>query len=804
MRNVLLLLFLLAVSLASQCQVRMAGIVRTNDGQPLESATVLLHRHKDSILIRSAMTASTGQFQFRRLSPGTYFLSVTSVGYEGYASGVVQLDSGTSREMVVVLHPTAKDLRTVSVTKKRPFLEWKLDKMVVNVESSPFFTPGMSALEILERSPGIEVDYVRNTIGLITRPGTTIFINGRRSYFSGADLLNYLRGLPAGSIEQVEIMSQPSAKYDADNVGGVINIVLKRNQADGLTGSVTASGVFGYYFKTRDNLMLNWRQDKVNLNFTMGISDNKTYNDQHTQTSFRNAYGLPFYQYQDFQTSMITDSRAYTPHLAMDIQVSKSSSLGVGLQGLFSTNRSSAGGWVDLLDSLGNLVRRQPVPSVSRNTVSSPGVNVNWLQKWGGGRELTADADYVRYHSPVTQDSYFLTGSLPSDIDIYAFKVDYSQPLGKVGGGRDTKLEAGIKTSYVRTDNSSSYQQYDTVGKSWQQDVAFNNHFIYTEGINAGYVNVSRQFNKIWSAQLGIRGEQTVADGNELVQGESFRHRYFNMFPSAYLGFVPNEKHSFSVSYGGGIGRPRYPDLNPFRYVINQYNVRQGNPGLQPDHTHLIQFEYHYQPAFYVGLYWFRGSNLQARVYHTTGQGDSLITVLTRENVAFRRNVFLVLGFNKGLTKWWNANWQVVFIDARLGDPANIGYPVDNLRGAKLVLNNQFPLGKGWSLDLRGNYFTRWMEGIRIYGVPLWNNSVGVNKKMLNDKATLTVNLNDPFYVYRPGQTADATAFFTRTDDRPENRYLTVTWNYRFGKAKQQQRKHDGGSADEEQQRAKF
>jgi len=802
MRTILLLLWI-TTSFSALAQSRVTGIVRNKEGQSLEAATILLHRQNDSTVIRSALTARSGAFTLDRVRAGSYFLSITSVGYADYTGETFQLDSGGSRTVTVSLTPAAKNLQAVSVVTKKPFVEWKLDKMIVNVESSPFFTPGMSALEILERSPGIEVDYMRNTIGLITRPATTIYINGRRSYLSGVDLLNYLRGLPAGSIEAVEIISQPSARYDAATGGGVINILLKKNQADGLIGSVTASAVFGYYFKTRDNLMLNWRQDKLNLNFTMGYSDNKTYIDQQTLSSFRTGYGQPFTQYQQYQTSTITDSRSYTPQGALDYQLSKNTSLGVQVQGLFSDNHSTTGGFVNLLDSGKQLIRQQPVPTLSHNTVSNPGVNINWLQKFGGGRELAADGDYLHYHSPGTQDSYGLNGSLPSDIDIAAFKADYSQPVGPQGKGHDTKLEAGIKSSYVRTDNNSLYVQYDTAQKSWSPDLSLSNHFIYSENIDAAYANLTRQLNKKWSAELGLRAEQTIAQGHELVQGGNFRHEYFNVFPIGYVGFVPNDKHSFELSYGRRIGRPGFLDLNPFRYVINPYNVRQGNPALPPDFSNAVEFEYHYRSELYVDLIWWRGDNLEARVYETAGKGDSLVTIFTRKNVAFRRNIFLVLSYNKALTKWWNASWTIVFINAKLDDPANTGYPVDHLTGAKINFNNQFPLGNGWSLDLRANYFTHWMEGIRIHQLPVWNNSLAVNKKMLHDKATLTLSCNDPFHVYRPGQTTDATTFFTRTDSRPESRYATLTFNYRFGKAKQQRRHHDGGSS-EEQRRVNF
>lgn len=800
MKTILLLLLLFLFSCAGSAQSRIGGVVRDNDGRALETSTVLLHRQRDSSVIRSAVTDKVGGFVMERVIAGRYYLTATSVGYGRYTSGLFEVDSGTSKEMAIVLKPAVGNLAPASVVAKKPFFEYKLDKLVVNVESCPYFSPGMSALDILERSPGVEVDYINSRIGLIVKPGTTIYINGRRSYLSGINLLNYLRGLPAGAIEQVEIMSQPSAKYDAANGGGVINIVLKKNQADGLIGSVTASTIFGYYFKTRESAMLDWRRDKVNLNFIMGFSDNKTYNDQHTLNSFRTGYGSSFSQYQDYQTSTVSDSKSYTPQLAMDYQASKKTSLGIMVQGLFSDNRSSTGGVVDVADSLKQVIRQTPVPTYSHNTVSNPGVYLDWQQKLSKGGDLAADADYLHYHSPAVQNSYGLDGLLPSDIDIYAFKLDYSQPLTKAGSPHATTLEAGIKTSYVRTDNNSYYTQFDSLNKGWLPDTALNNHFIYSENIDAGYINLSRQLTKKWSVELGVRAERTVARGQELVQGGGFRHSYINAFPTGYVGFVPDAKNSFGLSFGRGIGRPAYPDLNPFRYVINQYNVREGNPDLRPDFGNSLELEYRYRSELVIGVYYLRFDDLAGRVYETTGGGDSLVTIFTKKNVAFRRNIFLDVGYTKALTKWWNASWMVVFVNAKLSDPSNTGYTVDQLTGCKIMFNNQFPLGKGWSIDLRANYATRWMEGIRIHHIPEWNNSVGVNKKMWNDKGTLTVSLSDPLNVYRPGQTSDATTFSTRTDMRPESRYLTVTWNYRFGKAKEQQRRQTGG-AQEEQRR---
>ncbi|GGB02703.1 TonB-dependent receptor [Puia dinghuensis] len=794
---------------------KVLGSILNKEGQVVEAATVLLRRQKDSAVVRSAVTDKTGAYAFGRVAAGNYFLSITCVGYQRYTGGAIAMDSS---DAVVVapdirLSPAVKDLKAASVVSQKPFVEWKLDKMVVDVAASPFFNPGLSALDVLERSPGITIDYMTSIINLNGRPGTVVYINGRLSYLSGQDLLNYLRGLPAGTLDQIEIMSQPPAKYDAAGSGGVINIILKKNQADGVYGSVTTSAIFGYYFKTRDNFLLNWRKDKLNLNFSYGIADNKKFNDQHIVSSFRSGYGFPFSQYQDYQTSTISDGVSHTPRLSLDYQASKKTTLGANLTGLFSTNNSVTNGPINLYDSLYRMVQHTNFINGTQSPVTNFGANVNLQQKLKKGKELSADADYLYYHSPGTQNSdnylydnngnalapYLVNGVVPSQIDIYAFKTDYSRPLDSAG---KSKLEAGVKTSYVRTDNDAEYTQYDTVQKSWQPDAALTNHFIYTENINAAYLDVSKQLNKKWSVEVGVRAEQTVARGNELVQGNRFTRNYFQVFPDAYIEYKPNNVHSFDANYGRRMDRPSYLDLNPFRYVISQYSFREGNPALQPEYVNDIQVNYHYKGVFSVLLDYIKFDNLFARVVKSSGQGNDLITIQTKENVAFRRNIFLFVFYSRALTKWWNANWLAGFINSKLSDPANTGDVLDQISVFRCDFNNNFPFGKGWSLDLRGFYTTRRLEGIRIYALSDGYFSTGINKKVLKNKGTLTANINDVFYQSRPGQTSEAATFFTKTVNRPESRYLTLTFNYRFGKIKQQQQ--HSGSADDERGRVNF
>jgi outer membrane receptor protein involved in Fe transport len=792
----------------------ITGTIRGKDGTAVEAATVLLLRQKDSSVAKTAVTDKAGSFRFDHIPQGQYFMAVTPIGFQSYRSHTIIIDYTTNAAVLpdITLAVAPKNLAAASVVSQRRFIEWKTDKMVVNVASSPFFNAGQSGLDVLERSPGIDIDYMNNIISLNGRNGTVVYVNGRLTHFSGQDLINYLRSLPAGTLDQIEIMSQPPAKYDAAGSGGVINIILKKNQADGLFGSFTVSTLYGYYFKTRDNLVIDWRKGKLDLNLSYGFSGNKGFNDQHILSSFRPDYSAPFSQYQDYQTSTISNNLTHTPRLSLDYQASRNTSLGLNLTGMFGHNNSMTNGPIDLYDSLHHVAQQAAFTSTTKSPVSNAGVNLNLLQKLGKGKELTADADYLYYHSPGIQDSYnytydsqgnplapyLLNGNTPSQIDIYAFKSDYSQPL-HFGDSSDTKLEAGIKSSYVRTDNNSQYTIYDTLQKNWQPDAGLTNHFIYSEYIDAAYVNFSRELNKKWSVELGVRAEQTSTRGNETVRNNRFTRNYFQLFPTGYIGYKPNDIHSFDLSYGRRMDRPSYLDLNPFQYIINQYNIREGNPSLQPEFVNNFEFSYHYKSEFTIWLDYIKFDNEFARVFTSSGQGNDIVTIQTKENVQSRRNIFLFFFYNKTLTKWWNMNWQVSVQHARIEDPTNIDHPIDQISTFRFNLNNNFPVGKGWSLDLRGNYATRRLEGIRIYALSSGYFSLGVNKKLLKDKGTLTAYCNDPFALFKPGQTSEGPGFFTTTTNHPESRYLTLTFNYRFGKTKQ--RRNSDGSAEDEQRR---
>jgi hypothetical protein len=701
----------------------------------------------------------------------------------------------------------------VSVNIQKPFIERKIDRLIVNVSSSPV-NAGQTALDVLEKSPGVSVDDNGN-ISINGKQGAQIFIDGRINYLAGPDLLNYLRGIPASQLDQVEIMTQPSAKYDAAGNAGILNLKTKKNQYNGFNGSVTINGNFGVYVKSNENLTLNWKKNKFNISANYGISWFNTFNNTYAERGFRTGYNMPFSQYINQFMPNIYKNRPNTPRVTMDYQASKNTSLGMGVSGFFTQNQQFANGTTNVYDSLKNLQRYEVSGQQTKTTVSNLDFNLNLQQKIDKkGKELTVDADYIFYHSPgyQTSDNYFynqagtqyapylLNSHLPSDIDIYSAKADYSQPLPG-----NTKLETGVKTSYVRTDNDAQYTVFDTLEKQWVLDAGLINHFIYTENINAGYINFTKQIKKKWTLQLGLRAEQTISKGNELVTNYVFKKNYTKLFPTAYLNYAMNDDNSFTISCGRRIDRPSYLDLNPFKYIIDRYTIRQGNPYLQPVFTNNVELEYNYKGMLDITLNYTKTDGLITTVLDNITQGGDNITTQTRENVDSRRNVGIAVDFDKQVAKWWRIDYTLLLSNNRYTSHATGLDTIYNLTTFRAFINNDFPLKNGWKLNLSAFYLGKRPEGVLIYAQSAGAFSFGGSKKILKDKGTITLNMNDPFGMFwGPVFSNETTTFKSTTTNRRDNRYLSLTFNYRFGKELKIQKRRTDGSAQDEERRVNF
>ncbi|RYF78961.1 MAG: TonB-dependent receptor, partial [Chitinophagaceae bacterium] len=390
-------------------------------------------------------------------------------------------------------------------------VENKIDKMVVNVDAAPT-NAGATALEVLEKSPGISVDRDGN-ISLKGKQGIIVLMDGKQTYLSGQDLANLLRNIPASQLDQIEIMTQPSAKFDAAGNSGIINLRTKKSLMRGFNGSVNLSYVQGRYPKSPNSFQFNYRTAKFNLFSNLSYSYWSGFNDQTLLRTFRNGGRVTsiFDQTADQKNS----SQNYNGRIGLDYTVNAKTTIGILLNGTTRPSLWQNRGRADIKNGAGAVDSFNTVFTENRDKWKNYGGNLNFRRLLAGsGHEVTVDLDYIRYdaisqqtsdnfnYSPngvLLGDPFLLRGNLPSLITIYSGKADYVKPFAN-----GVKLEAGIKSSSVSTDNDAQYTKYDHQDAQWEVDNTRSNHFVYKENIHAAYLNFSQQIKK-WGFQTGLR-----------------------------------------------------------------------------------------------------------------------------------------------------------------------------------------------------------------------------------------------------------------------------------------------------------
>lgn len=807
-----LCLFVFVVfSANAQSESKIAGSVKDEAGKALASATISLLKATDSTLVKVALSESSGTFEFNNIKEGSYLVSVSNVGFEKSFSKAFSLTEGQSLQVpAITLAGSATNLSAVTVQARRPLVENKIDKMVVNVDASPT-NAGSTALDVLEKSPGISVDRDGN-ISLKGKQGIIVLMDGKQTYLSGQDLANLLRNMPASQLDQIEIMTQPSAKFDAAGNSGIINLRTKKSTMRGFNGSVNLSYVQGRYPKSPNSFQFNYRAPKFNLFTNFSYSYWSGFNDQSLLRTFRsNGQVTAIF---DQVAKQKNSSQNFYGRIGLDYNLNAKTTIGILVNGTTRPSVWQNRGRADIKNGAGALDSFNSVFTENRDRWNNIGGNLNFRRVLpGSGHELTADLDYIRYTTKTRQISdnynyspsgvllgnpFLLRGNLPSTINIYSGKADYTKELTK-----DSKLEAGVKSSYVSTDNDAQYTKFNAPNNDWEVDNTRSNQFIYKENINAAYINFSRQVNK-WGFQTGLRLENTIADGhqlgNALQKDSSFHRSYTQLFPTAYISYKLDEKNSFGLSYGRRIERPNYQDMNPFQYFLDQYTFRQGNPNLLPQFTHNIELSHNYKSLLTTTLNYTSTTDILNDILKQND--ETKVTYQTKENVASRQVLGLSLSYNAPLTKWWTTSmFTNVNYNHYKGIVNNTNLDV-HMTTFMVSGSQQFRFAKTWSAEISGFYRSTAQETGMFVIRPMGVFSFGFAKQLLNNKANLKLNIYDPFYIQRAKvdiQLGNVDAYVLNKWD---NRRMALTFTYRFSKgqnAPQQSRRT--GSSQEEQSR---
>ncbi|HEX6181261.1 MAG TPA: outer membrane beta-barrel protein, partial [Chitinophagaceae bacterium] len=500
----------------------ISGVVTDSAQRPLEGATVLLVTGAKDAPVKSALSDDKGAFVIEKIKFGTYKLVISMTGFSKYTGTAVtineeknNINAGTVKLVIL-----SQNLQDVTVTGQRPMVERKIDRTVVNVDQM-VSAAGSTALEVLERSPGVSVDN-NGVISLKGKTGVTIFIDDKPTYLSGVDLENYLRSLPASSVDQIELMTNPPAKYDAAGGGGVINIRLKRTKAKGFNGSLNIAYTQGVYTRTNNSFNFNYRSGKFNTFGTLTQNYGTNFSDLTINRHFKNPDGSRDYDF--LQSTYIKPSGlAFSAKVGADYYANEKNTFGIVLTGLARNGQRDNDNSSRIFNSSDQLDSTIVARNTQDNSFRNGGINLNFRRRVRkNGPEFSVDADYIHYgtgniqefnnftylpNNTLTQQDR-LDGDLPANIDIYSLKTDYTHPLKK-----GWKVDAGAKSSQTETDNVADY--FSTVNGVTKPDYDKTNHFIYKETIHAAYVNSAHE-GKRWSMQLGLRMEHTVSDGRQL------------------------------------------------------------------------------------------------------------------------------------------------------------------------------------------------------------------------------------------------------------------------------------------------
>lgn len=809
MRNLMVLFTLIISGIANAQTNQILGKVSGNvvDGNQkiMEAATIALLKAKDSAIIKYSVADKSGRFQFDNLSEGSYLVSATSVGFEKSYSDIFQISSSNSSIVLktIQLNVEAKSLSGVSVTARRPLIEQKIDRTVVNVDAS-VTNVGSSALEVLEKSPGITVDKDGN-ISLKGKDGVMVLVDGRPTQLSGPDLANLLRSMNASQLDQIEIMTNPPAKFDAAGNAGVINIKTKKNRQLGYNGTVTLGYGQGKYPKANEGLNFNYSNGKVNLFTNLSHNYRRHFNTLTIQRNFIDKDTREVKSHFDQTANMRNENHSFSGKIGLDYFASIKTTLGVVFSGFANPREFTNRNQTFITSALNTSETRAlaEYDAIWKNFST----NLNFRRQLNStGKELTGDLDYLTYDSRNDQmlsNYYFdaegktiakgdtLLGALPQNINIASAKMDYLQPLKK-----GARFEAGVKSSVIRTDNNA---RYDSVlyGRI-VQDINRSNHFIYEENINAAYVNLSGPLSKKFNGQLGLRVENTISKGNQVTTGEKFNRPYTQLFPTAFLQYVYNDKNQFVLNYGRRLRRPNYQSLNPFTEFIDRYTYQQGNPNLKPQFSHNVELKHTYRNFLTTTLNYTNTTDIIQQVLEQNE--DKNETFVRQANIADQRQYGASVNIGIPINKWWTNNLYVNVYNNQFSGIVN-NTPI-TVSATALSLNGsqQFKFSKTFSGEVSGFYRTGGVEGV-IRTRPMGQFSLGFSKQIMKNNGTLRLNVRDVFYTQKFSAISKYGNVDAAFQEQSDSRVVNLGFSYRFSKGKVNTAKRKNGSTSDEQNR---
>ncbi|MDC6387901.1 outer membrane beta-barrel family protein [Maribacter sp. PR1] len=804
---ILVLNFIKIVAVQAQT---IKGRVVDENGTPLEGYVSLSEQGDSTDIEKIELTDINGKFEFEEIRIGDYEIYFSF--YERMTKfpnsiHITTINTNVELDDFVVENQNL-ELEEVVLIQKKPLVEQKMDRTVVNVDAV-ISNEGISALEVLEKSPGLRVDD-NGGINLKGRPGVTVYIDDKPTYLSGADLASYLSSLPSSSLEAIEIMTNPPAKYDAAGNAGIINIKTKRNNIVGFNLGLNLSLIQHKYSETRDGLNFNFRKNKINVYGNFGYGTRNGFVNFYVDRNFKDEVG---YTLTDFDQYSFIRRKGYqfTTTIGADFYQTDNTTWGIVVGGISRHPESTTNSTSTFTDANGVLDSLTTTRNGEDESFSNASINLNLRHNFReDGPSLGVDLDHIIYETGNEQNfddrTYYnqdeltsqevLIGNLSSKLKISSAKADYTHPFNNA-----VILSIGTKSSYTETDNSADY--FSKIEADLIPDYDKTNQFLYDEHVHAGYVNLSKEYSKL-SLQLGLRYEKTISKGYQLgnvVKPDSvFRRSYDGLFPTFFALYKIDslENHQLRINYGRRIDRPYYQDLNPFITPLNKYTFYVGNPLLLPSFSNKVELSYILKKRTTATL----GYSYSKNQVNETIEIENGLYFSRPGNIGSTELINFALDGNYDVTDWLRFQFygsldfvriRSNFYDGLLEHKGTNGY----LQGLC-----SFELPKDWVIQLDGNYRTKVTSGQFLYNSKGALN-IGISKK-LSERSFLSITGSDLLYTnINRGEIRNLDSTDARYKNLGDTRRILISYRLRLGKEFSSKPRHQSKGAEDEKNRVK-
>lgn len=642
-------------------------------------------------------------------------------------------------------------LEEIVLTKKKKLYTQKSDRMIFNVQSS-IVAEGTNAIDVLSRAPGVVVSQ-DGELSIRGQQGVGVMINGKLTQLSQRELANYLKSTPSSSIKQIEVITNPSSKYDATGKAGIINIVLKKSSILGLTGTVYSNYGRGRKNRTNSGLNLNYNKDKFNVfgdySYTFrGEEERKKFNQTQYKDNSRREISTTNQQYSTTDEPLTSNNFK----IGTQYEISPKTNLEVYVDAKIGSYQNIANGRNTLLNEFSQLQFDALTYNNSKEHWNDYTYAFSGVHKFNNnGKNMSFDLEYEtskfrsnQYQSSKNIDALTTIstndrrGFIPSQLKVFTGKIDFSNPLTET-----QTIELGLKASIKDNNNPSVYEYYQNNG--WIVDQNSTNHFKYKEQIYAAYANYKYQIDN-FNIQGGLRTEYTAIEIIQKTLNQNHTKDYLNWFPSLSMKYELNTNHSFHTSYSKRINRPSQFDLNPFRFYDDSFNYSQGNPNLIPEITHTAEIGYSWKNIVMTSLYFNRTKDVFTEIYTYNPANNTTVTSQINLNKSY--NYGINITNTSDVYKWWSINTLFNIFENRYEGNIEGTNPIVPIVTFNLNAQNSFTISDNWKAEANAQYQSKSNEGI-YKREQFFDFSIGISKQILANKGSIKLGVTDIFNTHK-------------------------------------------------------